>query len=97
MGSFQRTGTFQNRDRFLEGVKQKLEKLLGGQAQGMTATWEKAGAQDVGRLSGFGAKIEFTVGEKTWSCQADIPSWIPISQSVIEQKFDEKFSELSRL
>lgn len=97
MGSFQRAGTFQNRDKFLEGVKQKLEKLMGGAAQGMTATWEKDGANDVGRLAGFGAKIEFTVTEKDWTCLADIPSWIPIPQSMIEQKFDEKFAELSKL
>jgi hypothetical protein len=97
VGTFARSGTFQNRDRFLEGVKQRLEKLMGGQGQGMTATWEKSGADDVGKLSGFGAKIEFTVGEKSWSCQADIPSWIPIPQSMIEQKFDEKFAELSKL
>jgi hypothetical protein len=97
MGSFERSGTFQNREKFLEGVKQKLEKLLGGQAQGMTATWEKAGADDLGRLSGFGARIEITVGEKSWTCRADIPAWIPIPMSMIEQKFDEKFAELSRL
>jgi hypothetical protein len=97
VGSFSRSGTFQNRDKFLEGVKQKLEKLLGGQAQGMTATWEKAGADDVGRLSGFGAKFEIVVGDKSWTCQADIPGWIPIPISMIEQKFDEKFAELSRL
>ena len=97
MGTFQRSGTFVNRDKFLEGVKQKLEKLMGGAAQGMTATWEKQGADDVGRLAGFGAKIEFTVGEQRWTCQADIPSWLPIPQSMIEQKFDEKFAELSKL
>jgi hypothetical protein len=97
MGSFQRSGSFQNRERFLEGVKQKLEKLMGGQAQGMTATWEKAGTDDVGRLAGFGAKIEFRVMETTWSCDANIPAWIPIPQAMIEQKFDEKFAELSKL
>src|SRR5262245_35001517 len=97
MGSFQRSGTFQNREKFLEGVKQKLEKLLGGQAQGMTATWEKDGSDDVGRLSGFGAKIEIVVKDTGWACQADIPGWIPIPISMIEQKFDEKFAELSRL
>lgn len=97
MGTFQRSGTFQNREKFLEGVKQKLEKLMGGAAQGMTATWEKQGTDDVGRLAGFGAKIEFTVGEKSWACLADIPSWIPIPQAMIEQKFDEKFAELSKL
>ena len=97
MGSFERSGTFHNRERFLEGVKQKLEKLMGGAAQGMTATWEKSGAAEVGRLSGFGARIEMTVEESTWRCTADIPSWLPIPQKLIEQKFDEKFSELSQL
>jgi len=97
MGTFKRTGSFQSRDKFLEGVKQKLEKLLGGQAQGMTATWEKSGTDDVGRLAGFGARIEIVVGEKEWACEANIPSWIPIPMSMIEQKFDEKFAELSRL
>jgi hypothetical protein len=97
VGSFQRSGTFQNRERFLAGVKEKLEKLMGGSAQGMTATWEKDGARDVGRLSGFGARIEMTVEETTWRCLAEIPSWLPIPQSMIEQKFDEKFSQLSKL
>lgn len=97
MGTFQRSGTFVHREKFLEGVKTKLEKLLGGAAQGMTHTWEKAGAADVGRLAGFGARIELTVDEKSWSCTADIPSWLPIPQKLIEEKFDEKFAELSRL
>ncbi len=97
MGSFRREGTFQSRERFLEGVKQKLEKLMGGAAQGMTSTWEKSGTDDVGRLAGFGARIEITVTDKGWICAADIPSWLPIPQSVIEEKFDEKFAELSKL
>ena len=97
MGSFERSGTFHDRRRFLEGVKQKLEKLMGGAAQGMTATWETSDAADVGRLAGFGARIEMTVAEKTWRCRAEVPSWIPIPQSMIEQKFDEKFAELSKL
>jgi hypothetical protein len=97
VGSFERSGTFQNRERFLEGVKEKLEKLMGGAAQGMTTTWEKEGALDVGRLSGFGARIEMRVAETTWRCAAEIPSWLPIPQSLIEQKFDEKFSQLSKL
>ena len=97
MGSFQRSGTFQDREKFLAGVKQKLEKLMGGEAQGMTATWAKEGAADVGRLSGFGARIEMTVDAAAWRCSAEIPAWLPIPQSIIEQKFDEKFSELSKL
>jgi hypothetical protein len=97
MGAFKREGTFQNRERFLEGVKQKLEKLMGGAAQGMTSTWEKSGSDDRGRLAGFGARIEITVTDNGWSCSADIPSWLPIPQSVIEEKFDEKFAELSKL
>jgi hypothetical protein len=97
MGNFQRSGTFQNRDRFLEGVKEKLQKLMGGAAQGMTVVWEKAGAADVGRLSGFGARLEMTVEERAWVCTAEIPGWLPIPQSLIEKTFDEKFAELSRL
>ena len=53
----------------MEALKQKLEKLLGGQAQGMTATWEKEGTDDVGRLSGFGARIEIVVGDKDWNAR----------------------------
>ena len=97
MGQFERSGTFQSRERFLEGVKQKLDKLMGGAAQGMTSTWEKSGDEDVGRLSGFGARIEMTVGERAWRCTAEIPAWLPIPQSMIERKFDEKFAELSKL
>lgn len=97
MGTFTRSGTFVNRERFLAGVREKLEKLLGGSAQGMTHTWEQVDGADVGRLSGFGARIELKVGETGWSCDASIPSWLPIPQSMIEQKFDEKFAELSKL
>ncbi len=97
MGSFERSGTFRDREAFLAGVRARLEKLMGGAAQGMTSTWEKAGDADVGRLSGFGARIELTVGAAGWQCRAEIPSWIPIPQSMIEAKFDEKFKELSNL
>ena len=98
MGSFTRQGTFVNREAFLDGVRKKLEKLIGGAAQGMTNTWEKEeGGNDVGRLSGFGVRIELTVREKDWSCVADIPSWLPIPQKTIESTFDEKFAELSKL
>ena len=97
MGAFERSGSFRDRDRFLEGVRQKLEKLMGGTAQGMTHTWEKVDGADVGRLSGFGARIELTVGERDWKCTAQIPDWLPIPQKMIEEKFDEKFGELSQL
>ena len=98
MGNFTRQGTFVNRDAFLEGVRKKLEKLIGGAAQGMTNTWEKEeGGADVGRLSGFGVRIELTVREKDWTCQAEIPAWLPIPQKTIENTFDEKFAELSKL
>ena len=96
MGAFERAGTFQNRERFLVGVKEKLGKLMGS-GQGMTSTWEKAGPSDVGVLAGFGARIELAVGESGWTCKAEIPSWLPIPQAMIEQKFDEKFAELSKL
>jgi hypothetical protein len=97
MGSFERSGAFKDREKFLAGVKEKLAKVVGGPGQGMTSTWEKAGADDVGRLAGFGVKVELTVSEGTWRCTAEIPPWLPIPQSLIEQKFDEKFSDLSKL
>lgn len=97
MGAFERSGTFRNRERFLEGVRQKLEKLMGGAAPGMTHTWEQVDGADVGRLSGFGVRIELTVGERDWKCTAQIPDWLPIPQKMIEEKFDEKFGELSQL
>lgn len=98
MGTFTRQGTFQSRDAFLAGVRQKLEKLMGGEGQGMTHTWEKGeDGSDVGRLAGFGAKIELTVRAADWSCRADIPAWLPIPQAMIEKKFDEKFAELGKL
>ncbi len=97
MGSFERSGRFQDRERFLAGVKDKLAKVVGGPGQGMTTTWEKSGADDVGRLAGFGVKVELVVGASTWTCKADIPVWLPIPQSMIEQKFDEKFADLGKL
>lgn len=97
MGQFTRQGSFKNREAFLAGVRQKLEKLMGGAAQGMTNTWEVVDGHDVGRLAGFGAKIELTVRASDWSCVADIPAWLPIPQKMIEAKFDEKFAELSTL
>ena len=97
MGAFERSGTFRDRARFLEGLRERLTKLTGGAAQGMTETWEKAGDADVARLSGFGVKIELTVEEQSWRCEAQIPDWLPIPQKMIEAKFDEKFSELSEL
>ena len=97
MGQFRREGSFRDRARFLEGVKVKLAKLMGGAAQGMTETWEKSGEDDVARLSGFGVRIELTIGASAWKCDAEIPSWLPIPQSMIEAKFDEKFAELSQL
>jgi hypothetical protein len=98
MAGFTRSGTFKNRERFLAGVKEKLEKLVGGAAQGMTVTWEPGEPGcDVGRLAGFGVKIELVVGAADWRCEAEIPSWLPIPASMIEKKFDEKFAELALL
>jgi hypothetical protein len=97
MGNFARSGSFQNRDRFLEGFRAMIVKLKNGALSGAAETWEKAGDSDVARLAGFGAKIEFTITDRSWSCAAEIPDWIPIPQRMIEEKFDEKFAELSKL
>ena len=81
----------------MEGVRERLTKLTGGAAQGMTETWEKDGETDVARLSGFGVRIEVKIEASTWSCEAEIPDWLPIPQKMIEEKFDKKFGELSEL
>jgi hypothetical protein len=97
MGRFRREGTFRDRGRFLEGVRAEFDRLLGGPAQGMTQTWERRDGADVARVSGFGVRLELVVEEARWTMEAEIPSWLPIPQKAIEEKFDAKFSELGRL
>lgn len=97
MGSFQRSGTFQDRPKFLDALKGKLGKLRSGTLAGMKEEWTHEGKTDVGTLSGFGVKIKLTVGDGAWDCAADIPLWIPIPQSKIEHIFDKEFEDLKGL
>ncbi len=97
MGSFAREGTFRDRERFLETLRAKLARLRSGALQGTTETWERSGDADVARLSGFGARIEFTIGPAGWRCAAETPAWLPISQAAIEEKFDREFEDLKPL
>lgn len=97
MGEFRRQGTFQNRERFIEGVKAAFGKLMGSGTPGVSERWEKEGERDVCRLSGFGVRVEFAVDAASWSCTASVPDGFFFPQSLIEEKFDQKFAELSRL
>lgn len=97
MGEFTRQGTFQNRDRFVEGVKAAFAKLMGPGAPGVTERWEAAAGNDVCHLAGFGVQVEFTVGPTSWSCRTSMPDSFFFPQRLIEEKFDKKFDELSRL
>lgn len=93
MGSFTRKGDFKNRDAFLAALRVKLEKLRDGVLRGATLEWADGRAS----LEGFGARVEFTVGEAAWTCAAQLPSFIPIPQRMIEAKFDEEFADLKGL
>ena len=93
MGSFKREGAFKSREAFLAALKGKLEKLRDGVMRGATLEW--TGGKAV--LEGFGARVVFEVAESTWTCAADLPSFIPIPQRMIEAKFDEEFGELKGL
>ena len=93
MGSFKRDGEFKNREAFLVALRGKLEKLRDGTLRGSTLTW----AGDQASLEGFGARVVFQVGAATWSCAAELPSFIPIPQRMIEEKFDREFEDLRGL
>ena len=93
MGKFTREGEFKNREAFLAALKGKLEKLRDGTLRGTTLAWTDGEAS----LEGFGAKVVFSVGESKWTCAAELPSFIPIPQRMIEAKFDEEFAALNGL
>ena len=93
MGKFTREGEFKNREAFLAALRGKLEKLRDGTLRGSTLAWTDTGAS----LEGYGARVVFQVGDTKWSCAAELPSFIPIPQRMIEAKFDEEFAELNGL
>lgn len=97
MGSFSREGTFKDREKFIAGFKESVAKVMGSGQPGVTETWEQEEGADVGRIAGFGAKVELTVGAETWTCAASFPAWLPIPPSVLEEKLDKKLTELSDL
>ena len=66
----------------------------------MTHLWpgpDSARPPETCTIAGFGVKVVFSVGEKDWRCEAAIPSWLPIPQSAIEDKFDNEFADLKGL
>ncbi len=96
MGAFTRSGAFKDRTRFLAAVKTKISKLRDGALRGFQEKWEE-GTPAKAFLTGFGAKLTFTIDEASWRIDAEIPSWLPVPQSAIEDKFDREFKELEGL
>lgn len=92
MGTFVREGTFRDRGRFLEVLRGTIARLREGALRGMAETWERVGGQDVARLSGFGARVEFTVGASSWRAAVETPAWLPVPPAVVEAKFDEQIA-----
>jgi len=93
MGKFAREGGFRDRAVFLAALRKKLERLRDGALRGSTLDWTDAEAS----LAGFGARVVFRVGESTWTCEAELPSFLPIPQGMLEAKFDEEFEDLRGL
>jgi hypothetical protein len=93
MKSFSREGQFKDRDAFIAALRVKLEKLRDGILRGATLEW----ADDRASIEGFGARVIFNVGPAAWTCEATLPSFLPVSQKTVEAKFDEEFGELKGL
>ena len=57
-----------------------------------------AGIQaDLKTFAAFGVSIVFTVGAADWTCAGEMPSWLPIPTSSIEEKFDKELADLKGL
>jgi hypothetical protein len=91
MGTFTRSGTFRDRDRFIGAVRSKLAVLRDGPLRGVSESWED-GPPTRAILAGFGARFTFTIGESDWNVDASLPPFVPLSY--IESKFDREFSDL---
>ncbi|HEY3226624.1 MAG TPA: hypothetical protein VGK61_06510 [Planctomycetota bacterium] len=97
MGNFTREGGFRDRDAFLAALRRKLEHLRDGVLRGGALNWSEAGSATEASLAGFGARVVFRVEPGRWTCAAELPSFLPIPQKMLEAKFDEEFEELKGL
>ncbi|MBI4565878.1 MAG: hypothetical protein HY716_14415 [Planctomycetes bacterium] len=97
MGTFTRGGDFRDRSRFLAELRGKLERMRNGPLRGASVNWREDAGTTRAILAGFGATLAFTVDESSWTCEANVPDWIPIPPSVLEAKFDEEFRDLKDL
>ncbi len=95
MGRFTRTGAFTDRPKFLEALKGKLAKLQEGALRGTSLAWTEEGGATQGVLTGFGARVVFSVRAADWDLDADLPVFVP--QSMVEDKFDREFADLKGL
>ena len=97
MGSFQRSNTFHDRDKFLIVLKEKLGKLRTGTLAGMSEDWTKEGENDIVLMSGMGANIRFQIRRSDWDCNVDLPAALPFPQSMVENMFDGMLKDLNGL
>jgi len=97
MGNFERSGTFKSRDKFVEGLKGRVGKLRQGALAVMKEEWKKEAGADVALLSGFGVKVRFEVKEKQYACRAELPVFLPIPQSKVEEMVDGLLKDLKDL
>ena len=58
MGNFEREGAFKDRAKFIEGFKASVGKVMGSGSPGVSETGTQEEDSDVGRVAGFGAKVE---------------------------------------
>jgi hypothetical protein len=93
MGKFTRQGEFRSRQAFQTALRGKLEKLRDGVLRGGVLEW----SDGLASLEAFGARVVFRMNATTWSCEAELPSFLPIPVRMVEAKFDEEFSELNGL
>ena len=89
MAEINKSGTFRDRDRFLNGLKAKTAELRNGPLRGVEETWTQEGEVETGILSGMGVEVRFTVEARAWQCRAQTPVWLPVPISTIESKLDE--------
>ena len=97
MGSFQRSGKIQDRTKFLGGLRKKVGNLRQGTLQGMQEEWTTDAGKDVATLKGFGVTMKFTVDGTQWSCETEVPMWLPIPQAKVEHMIDKELDGLKGL
>jgi hypothetical protein len=95
MPEVKREGTFKNREKFVEGLRGVITKLRSGPLSAMKEEWKEQGKETVATLKGMGVTVDFTVREKAWSCEADVPFFMP--KGPVEDMLDRALAGLKDL